>query len=58
MGATGHSLDLPVVLGEGRFETAGSHSVAPAILPDGSAYHTAEPSNQAETSKQRQNTEE
>lgn len=44
-GAMGCSPELTAVLGQGRTDTAGALSVAPAILPEESAYNTAEPSD-------------
>lgn len=44
-GAPGSSPELTVVPREGRVETAGVLSVAPAILPEGSAHNTVEPSD-------------
>lgn len=46
MESIGRSLEWTTVLGEERIETAGVLFVAPTILPEGSAYSMAEPSNQ------------
>lgn len=40
-----HSTDFTVVWREGRIENTHAHFVDPAILPDGSVYNTAEPSD-------------